>query len=51
MHMQSRQPLVAKFVERIAVLAVTLLLLAASWAHRQQSAEQFSNAPAQVVNR
>jgi len=49
--MQSRQALVAKFVERIAVLAVTLLLLAAGWAHRQQSAEQFSNAPAQVVNR
>ena len=51
MHMQSRQALVAKFVERIAVLAVTLLLLAAGWAHRQQSAEQFSNAPAQVINR
>jgi len=51
MHMQSCQVFVAKFVERIAVLAVTLLLLAAGWAHRQQSAEQFSNAPAQVVNR
>jgi len=51
MHMQSRGALVAKFVERVAVLAVTLLLLAASWAHRKQTAEQFSNAPAQVVNR
>jgi len=51
MHMQSRGALVAKFVERVAVLAVTLLLLAASWSHRKQTAEQFSNAPAQVVNR
>jgi len=51
MHMQSRGALVAKFVERVAVLAVTLLLLAAILAHRKQTAEQFSNAPAQVVNR